>query len=52
LKNVAAKVTSQKKQYANPDHRISFGALSELPCLSKYADCLAVCRTLDEDFLK
>lgn len=33
--------TSQKKQYANPDHRISFGTLTELPCLSEYADCLA-----------
>ncbi len=41
LKNGALTVTSQKKQYANPDHRISFGNLTELPCLSEYADCLA-----------
>lgn len=34
-------VTAQKQQYANPDHRISFGALTDLPSLSQYADCLA-----------
>ena len=33
--------TAQKKQFANPDHLISFGVLSELPRLSAYADCLA-----------
>lgn len=41
LREIDISVTSQKKQYANPDHRISFGALTELPRLSKYADCLA-----------
>jgi hypothetical protein len=41
LIEVATRVTSQRQQYANPDHRISFGVLTELPCLSKYADCLA-----------
>jgi hypothetical protein len=33
--------SAQSKQYANPDHRISFGAMTELPTLSTYADCLA-----------
>lgn len=33
--------TLQKEQYKNPDHRISFGQLTNLPLLSKYADCLA-----------
>lgn len=41
LKELTAKETSQGKQFSNPDHRISFGTLTELPCLSKYADCLA-----------
>lgn len=41
LKESTTRITSQKKQYANPDHRISFGTLTELPCLSKYANCLA-----------
>jgi hypothetical protein len=31
----------QIEQYKNPDHRISFGQLTSLPLLSKYADCLA-----------
>jgi hypothetical protein len=34
-------VTAQKVQYENPDHRISFGALTDLPILSEYVDCLA-----------
>lgn len=41
VREVAAQMTSQRQQYANPDHRISFGDLTELPTLSKYADCLA-----------
>lgn len=41
LKEIAARPTSQEKQFSNPDHRISFGALTDLPCLSEYADCLA-----------
>ena len=41
LKESTSRMTPQAKQYANPDHRISFGALTDLPCLSKYADCLA-----------
>ena len=41
LREDAISRTSQKRQYANPDHRISFGALTDLPCLSVYADCLA-----------
>jgi hypothetical protein len=33
--------TLQSRQYANPEHRISFGQLSQLPPLEVYADCLA-----------
>jgi hypothetical protein len=33
--------TSQEQQYINPDHRISFGGLSDLPRLSNYVDSLA-----------
>ena len=33
--------SKQRRQYANPDHRISFGQLSGLPTLSNFADCLA-----------
>jgi len=41
LMKVSSRATSQEKQYENPDHRISFGALTELPRLSQYAECLA-----------
>jgi hypothetical protein len=41
LKGGVGRRTSQEKQYANPDHRISFGTLTDLPCLSEFADCLA-----------
>jgi hypothetical protein len=41
LKEVEISRTPQKEQYANPDHRISFGVLSDLPRLSAYAECLA-----------
>ena len=41
LKALNPSVTPQARQFSNPDHRISFGALTDLPCLSKYADCLA-----------
>jgi len=34
-------ISIQAEQYKNPDHRISFGKLSDFPCLSKYAHCLA-----------
>ena len=41
LEDVEISWAAQRKQHANPDHRISFGVLTDLPCLSKYADCLA-----------
>ena len=41
LKGGVGRRTSQMKQFANPDHRISFGTLTDLPCLSEFADCLA-----------
>ena len=41
LRDGPISITAQRKQYANPDHRISFGALTDLPNLSAYADCLA-----------
>ncbi|MFN7769851.1 MAG: DNA methyltransferase [Planctomycetaceae bacterium] len=41
LRKGAVYCTSQKRQYANPDHRISFGDLSALPMFSDYVDCLA-----------
>jgi len=41
LQDVEITSTTQRRQYTNPDHRISFGDLTDLPCLSKYADCLA-----------
>jgi hypothetical protein len=41
LRDGQISITAQKKQYLNPDHRISFGVLTDLPILSEYADCLA-----------
>jgi len=41
LRTGTIKQNPQQKQYSNPDHRISFGILAELPRLSQYADCLA-----------
>ena len=41
LRDGQISITAQKKQYSNPDHRISFGVLTDLPILSEYADCLA-----------
>ena len=41
LKSGSISYTPQRRQYANPDHRISFGELSDSPLLSRYVDCLA-----------
>lgn len=41
LRDGSIRYTPQRRQHANPDHRISFGELSDYPLLSRYVDCLA-----------